>query len=192
MSERWAADPEHIASAVERLRQGAVIAFPTDTLYAIAARAADPAAVARLYHAKRRPASQPLIWLVDTVSRLEPYALVDAQARQLMRRYWPGPLTLVLPARSGAGTLAVRAPNHPVAQALLSQLGEPVASSSANRAAAAPPVDASAVLEGLGEDLDLVVDGGSCQIGVASTILDLSAGEPRILREGAIPAAELI
>lgn len=192
MSARWPADTTHIARAVSQLRQGAVISFPTDTLYAVAARAADPEAVARLYAIKRRPASQPLIWLVRDRKQVDPFAIVSSDAANLMRRYWPGPLTLVLPRRGHTDSLAVRAPNHPVALELLEELGEPVASSSANRTGEPPPVDALAVLRGLGRPLDLVLDGGRCQIGTASTILDLSGPEPRILREGAIPAQELM
>ena len=191
MTERWPADTQHIRRAVDGLRHGAVIAFPTDTLYAVAARAADAGAVARLYAVKQRPLTQPLIWLVSDRSQAEPWAIVTGEAAQLMRRYWPGPLTLVLPSRHAGQTLAVRAPNHPVALALLRELGEPVASSSANRGGAPPPVDADAVIEGLGDDLDLVLDAGRCQIGIASTILDLSQREPRVLREGAISRQQL-
>ena len=188
------ADTVHIALAVERLRQGAVIAFPTDTLYAVAARAADGNAVQRLYRVKQRPASQPVVWLVASAEQAEAYACVDSRAAELMRRYWPGPLTLVLPAHAlvGQPTMAVRAPDHLVALELLRQLGEPLVSSSANRAGAMPPVDADAVLEGLGDELDLVLDGGACRIGEPSTILDLTQPEPRVLREGAIPSGDLL
>src|SRR5207244_5927107 len=100
---RWPADPSHIAQAAERLRAGAVIAFPTDTLYAVAARAADPAAVARLYAVKQRSSGQPMIWLVLDQAQVERFAVVTAVAAELMARFWPGPLTLVLPARIPAG-----------------------------------------------------------------------------------------
>jgi L-threonylcarbamoyladenylate synthase len=183
-----------IAQAAKRLRAGAVIAFPTDTLYAVAARAADPVAVARLYDVKERPAGQPMVWLVLDREQVERFADVSAAAAELMARYWPGPLTLVLPARvrSDGPTIAVRAPDHDVALALLRALGEPVASSSANPAGRPPPVDADQVIAGLGEQLDIVLDGGPCRIGQPSTILDLSGATPRILREGAIPADALI
>ena len=194
MTERWPADPQHVAQAADRLRQGAVIAFPTDTLYAVGARAADPAAVQRLYEMKRRPAGQPMVWLVTGRGQVDDFAIVSSVAENLMRRYWPGPLTLVLPARDAAtgSTLAVRAPDHEVALALLTALGEPIASSSANPAGASPPADADQVLQGIPDALDLVLDGGRCRIGQPSTILDLSGATPRILREGAIPASELI
>jgi L-threonylcarbamoyladenylate synthase len=189
---RWPADPPHIAQAAERLRAGAVIAFPTDTLYAVAARAADP--VARLYDVKERPAGQPMVSLVLDREQVERFAVVSAAAAELMARYWPGPLTLVLPGRprSDAPTIAVRAPDHDVALALLRALGEPVASSSANPSGQPPPVNADQVIAGLGDQLDIVLDGGPCRIGQPSTILDLSGATPRILRQGAIPATELI
>jgi len=189
---RWPADPPHIAQAAERLRAGAVIAFPTDTLYGVGARATDPAAVARLYEVKRRPTGQPMVWLVTDRAQAERYAVVSPAAAELMARFWPGPLTLVLPSRVDESTIAVRAPNHEVALALLRALREPIASSSANLAGASPPVDADQVIEGLGDTLDLVLDGGACQIGQPSTILDLSGESPRILRQGAIPRTELI
>jgi L-threonylcarbamoyladenylate synthase len=191
---RWPADPSHIARAAEQLRAGAVIAFPTDTLYAVAARAADPTAVARLYAVKQRSPGQPMVWLVLDQAQVERFAVVSTAAVALMSRFWPGPLTLVLPARSpGDGrTLALRAPDHDVALALLRALGEPIASSSANPAGQPPPVDADHVMAGLGDRLDVVLDGGPCRIGQPSTILDLSGATPRILRQGAIPAAELI
>ena len=194
MTVRWRADPSHIAQAAERLRAGAVIAFPTDTLYAVAARAADLVAVARLYEVKERPSGQPVVWLVLDRAQVERFAVVSAAAADLMARYWPGPLTLVLPARNRTDgpTIAVRAPDHDVPLALLKNLGEPIASSSANPAGQPPPVDADQVIAGLGDRLDVVLDGGPCRIGQPSTILDLSGATPRILRQGAIPDFELI
>jgi len=191
---RWPADATHVARAAERLRTGAVIAFPTDTLYGVGARAADPVAVTRLYQVKRRPSGQPMVWLVSDRQQVERFAIVPSTAAALMTRFWPGPLTLVLPARvdSDGATIAVRAPNHEVALSLLTSLGEPIASSSANTAGRPPPVDADQVIAGLGEELDLVLDGGPCRIGQPSTILDLSGATPRILRQGAIPSSELI
>jgi L-threonylcarbamoyladenylate synthase len=190
---RWPADPSHIAQAAEQLRAGAVIAFPTDTLYAVAARAADPVAVARLYQVKQRPPAQPMVWLVLDRAQVERFAVVSAAAAELMARFWPGPLTLVLQARipTDGPTIAVRAPDHDVALALLRALGEPIASSSANPAGQPPPVDADQVIARLRDRLDLVLDGGPCRIGQPSTILDLTGPRPRMLRQGAIPASEL-
>jgi L-threonylcarbamoyladenylate synthase len=194
VTSRWPADASHIAQAAERLRAGAVIAFPTDTLYGVGARAADPAAVARLYQVKRRPSEQPMVWLVTDRAQVERFAVVSAAATELMDRYWPGPLTLVLRARvpTDGSTIAVRAPDHDVARALLSALGEPIASSSANQAGQPPPVDADQVIAALDDELDLVLDAGPCRIGQPSTILDVSGPTPRILRQGAIPSSELI
>ena len=192
--ERWPANTAHIAEAVRRLRGGAVIAIPTDTVYGVVARAADPNAVQRLYEVKHRPTGQQMIWLVKDASQVGPVARISAEAADLMRRFWPGPLTLVLPASdpSGPPTIAFRAPDHPVALALLSQLDEPVASSSANRAGEPPPTDANQVEARLGDSIDAILDGGPCRVGQPSTILDLSGTTRRILREGAIPAAALM
>ena len=192
--ERWPADQEHIMRTVKRLRSGAVVSFPTDTLYAVASRPLDRTAVARLYRVKRRPERQPMIWLVRDPAMVEHFAVVSARATELMARFWPGPLTLVLPAKTivGEPTLAVRAPNHSIALRLLGELGEPVASSSANRSGEPPPTDADSVIAGLGGDVDLILDGGRCRLGEASTILDLTADQPRILRQGAIAAAVLL
>ena len=193
MTLRWPADPSHIARAADRLRAGAVIAFPTDTLYGVGARALDPDAVARLYQLKRRPSGQPMVWLVTDRAQVERFAVVSAAANDLTARFWPGPLTLVLPARDPTTmrTIAVRAPDHPVPMALLRALGEPIASSSANTTGQRPPVDAEQVIAGLGDDLELVLDSGPSRIGQPSTILDLSGATPRILRQGAIPLGKL-
>jgi L-threonylcarbamoyladenylate synthase len=194
MGERWPADAAHVRGAADRLRRGAVIAFPTDTLYAVGARARDPIAVQRLYRAKQRPATQPMVWLVTGRDQVEPDAVVTQAAGDLMRKFWPGPLTLVLPARAqpDGTTIAVRAPDHEVALTLLRSLGEPIASSSANPAGRPPPLDADQVIAGMGDRIDLVLDGGPCRIGQPSTILDLSGQLPRILRQGAIPETDLI
>jgi L-threonylcarbamoyladenylate synthase len=194
MTARWPADAAHVREAGERLRRGDVIAFPTDTLYGVGARARDPVAVQRLYQAKQRPAGQPMVWLVTGKAQVEADAVVSDMADQLMRRFWPGALTLVLRARADphGSTIAFRAPAHEVALALLRSLGEPIASSSANPAGLPPPVDADQVIAGMGDRIDIVLDGGPCRIGQPSTILDLSGSAPRILRQGAIEASELI
>jgi len=193
VTERWPADATHIAEAAERLRQGAVIAFPTDTLYGVGARARDVLAIERLYRAKSRAAGQPMVWLVTGKDQVETDAVVSGSAAELMARFWPGPLTLVLRARfeRDGATIAVRAPDHEVALSLLRSLGEPIASSSANPAGQPPPVDADQVIAGMEGRIDLVLDGGPCRIGQPSTILDLSGATPRILRQGAIPLAKL-
>jgi L-threonylcarbamoyladenylate synthase len=135
-----------------------------------------------------------MVWLVLDQAQVERFAVVSAPAAELMARFWPGPLTLVLPARitTDGPTIAVRAPNHDVALGLLRALGEPIASSSANPAGQPPPVDADQVMASLGDRLDVLLDGGPCRIGQPSTILDLAGATPRILRQGAIPDVELI
>lgn len=176
-----------------------MIAFPTDTVYAVGVRALDPSAVRRLYAIKRRPDSQPVVLLVAEPVQVRGWAVVGAQAEALMSRFWPGPLTLVLPRRAGgpivgaAGpTIAFRAPGNPVALQLLRALAEPIASSSANWAGAPPPVDADGVFKSLEHEVDLILDGGTTPLGSPSTILDLSGTEPRILRQGSISESELL
>ncbi len=135
-----------------------------------------------------------MVWLVTGRDQVGANAVVTDAAADLMRRFWPGPLTLVLPAGANPDgrTIAVRAPDHEVALALLASLGEPIASSSANPAGQPPPIDADQVIAGMGDRIDAVLDGGACRIGQPSTILDLSGPAPRILRQGAIPASELV
>jgi L-threonylcarbamoyladenylate synthase len=135
-----------------------------------------------------------MVWLVTGQDQVERFAVVSLAAAELMARFWPGPLTLVLPASiaTNGPTIAVRAPDHDVALGLLTALGEPIASSSANPAGQPPPVDADQVIAALGDELDIVLDGGRCAIGQPSTILDLTGAAPRILRQGAIPSSELI
>lgn len=199
MSERWPAEEAHVLAAARRLREGAVIVFPTETVYGVGARAADPEAVRRLYAIKRRPAAQPMILLVASILQVERLAVCDARARRLMGRFWPGALTIILPRRedavtagAGGATLAFRRPGHAVAQRLLTALDEPLASSSANRTGAPPPLDADAAEAALGGEVDLVLDGGPVTIGRPSTIVDLSGPELRVTRAGSIPEAELL
>lgn len=176
-----------------RLRAGKLVAFPTETVYGVAVRADDPQAVARLRAAKRRPTEQPFVIMVADRETVDSLAQVSPRARALMQRHWPGPLTLILPARGDASgaTVGVRLPDHPVALALLRAVGVPLATSSANRAGDPPPTDAAAVVAALGTELALVLDGGPCPLGRASTILDVTIDPPRILREGGVPRADL-
>ncbi len=174
------------------MRAGELVVFPTETVYGVAARAGDPAAVERLRAAKRRPADQPFVVMVAALAQAERLARVSARARALMNRFWPGPLTLVLPVAGAAGTVGVRIPDHPAALALLREVAEPLLTSSANRAGEPAPADAAAAWAALHPDVALVLDGGPCRLGKASTILDLTTDAPRVLREGMIPRSELI
>jgi L-threonylcarbamoyladenylate synthase len=190
-----APDPAALADAAECLRRGGLVAFPTETVYGLGVHALDRVAVRRLFEAKGRPAHDPLIVHVDAVERMEPLvAHVPDAARQLAARFWPGPLTLVLPrsarvpdeVTAGLNTVAVRVPAHPVALALLRAAGVPVAAPSANLFSRPSPTRASHVLDDLSGRIDLVIDGGPTQVGVESTVLDLSGDVPAILRPGAI------
>jgi L-threonylcarbamoyladenylate synthase len=174
--------------AAQLLRSGAVISFPTDTVYGLGAAADDEVARKRIYHIKGRPVGLPLILMVAAESQLEGFVHVDSRAQAMMRRWWPGPLTLILHAKGG-GTLGVRIPKHKVALGLLRTSG-PLMTTSANLHGKDPAMSAeeAAALPGV----MAVLDGGTAPGGTASTVLDLTGPEPHVLREGAIPAPELL
>ncbi|HZO95076.1 MAG TPA: L-threonylcarbamoyladenylate synthase [Candidatus Baltobacteraceae bacterium] len=193
-------DDAIVARAVEVLRHGGLVAIPTETVYGLAADAANPSAVARLYAVKGRPADHPLILHVHGVEALDAYvATVSPALRALAARFWPGPLTVVvargprtpLAVTGGQETVAVRAPAHPLARAILARFGGALVAPSANRFGRVSPTTAEHVREDLGADVDLIVDGGPATVGVESTIVDLSGDEPALLRAGAITAAQL-
>ncbi len=180
--DRLRPDAAGLARATQLLRQGEVIAFPTDTVYGLAALARDRRARQRIYEIKGRPSSQPLIAMVADADRLEGLVQVDERARAFMRRWWPGPLTLVLPTVEAA-TLGVRIPDHPVALALLRAAGEPLATTSANSSGQPPAITADeAALPGVAA----VLDGGRAPGGVASTVLSLAGPDAEVLREGPV------
>jgi L-threonylcarbamoyladenylate synthase len=190
-----------VARAVALLEAGALVCFPTDTVYAVAGAADIAAARDRLYAAKQRSVGQPMAVLAASLDRLLPWVFVDERARDLMAEFWPGPLTLLLPATPRAvaelgqvvreGTLGVRVPDHPDALAILRSVKNPVAASSANISGEPPPVTGAEAAANLGAAVDMVLDGG-CEIGLGSSILDLTLQEPRLLREGSIPAQRLL
>jgi L-threonylcarbamoyladenylate synthase len=200
MTEVIRVDPQQpeaaaIARAADCLRRGGLVAFPTETVYGLGVHALDPAAVRRLFEAKGRPATDPLIVHVDAVDRIQDLVRgVPDSAVALATRFWPGPLTLVLPrsprvpgeVTAGLNTVAVRVPSHPVARALLTAAAIPVAAPSANLFSRPSPTRASHVLDDLSGRIDLIIDGGPTQVGVESTVLDLSGAVPTILRPGAI------
>jgi L-threonylcarbamoyladenylate synthase len=192
-------DEDGIKRALQLLRAGEVLGFPTDTVYGLAALAADGRAVRRIYELKGRPLSQPLVLMLPAAAAAEEWAVVDVRARAFMSRWWPGPLTLVLPARSGLRppltggsprTIGMRVPQHELALALLRGAGEGLATTSANLSGRQPAESAleAAWVRGVAA----VLDGGRSPGGVPSTVLDLSAERPRVLREGAIPAVKLL
>ena len=188
-------DPSAIAWAADCLRRGGLVAFPTETVYGLGAHALDRAAVRRVFEAKGRPVNDPLIVHVGSADRMDTLVLrVPETARALAARFWPGPLTLVLPrsplvpdeVTAGLDTVAVRVPAHPVAHALLVAAGIPVAAPSANLFSRPSPTCAAHVLDDLDGRIDLIVDSGPTLVGVESTVLDVSRGRPTVLRPGAI------
>ena len=184
-----------VALAVAALRRGGLVGLPTETVYGLGADAENPSAVARVYATKGRPADHPLIVHVTGVDALDGWG-GDAPeyARLLASRLWPGPLTIVVPRGPRAGdhitggqpTVGLRAPDHPIAQALLTAFGGGVAAPSANRFGRVSPTTAADVRADLDGDVDLVLDGGPCQVGVESTIVDCSGPEPVVLRLGGV------
>jgi L-threonylcarbamoyladenylate synthase len=194
------ADEQGIGRAVHLLATGDVIGFPTDTVYGLAALARHGRAVRRVFEVKGRSFSQPLILMVADPDQLQGWAHVDERALGYMRRWWPGPLTLVLPACEGVGppltgrgrprTIAARIPDHGVALALLRQAGEALATTSANRSGEPPaltPLETAWV-----PGLAAVVDGGRAPGTVPSTLLDISGEEPQVLRQGPVPEEALL
>ena len=187
--------------AAEALRAGRLVILPTETVYGLAADAADAAAVARLFEAKGRPRFNPLIAHVPDMEAAERLALFDSRARKLAEAFWPGPLTLVLPfrngapvsdlARAGLDTVAVRAPAHPLAQAVLRAFGGPVAAPSANRSGRPSPTTVADALEETGGSAALALDGGPCAVGLESTVVAALAEGLRLLRPGAVTRAEI-
>ncbi len=193
-------EAEPLAIAAGALRRGGLVAFPTETVYGLGANALDPAAVARIFEAKGRPASDPLIVHIAALDQLETVARdLPPLALDLAARFWPGPLTLVLPraervaANVGGGreTVAVRMPSHPVALALLRAAQLPVAAPSANLFAHTSPTTAQHVLDDLRDRVDVLLDGGPTSVGVESTVLDLTGSLPTILRPGGLPLERL-
>ncbi|HEX2860962.1 MAG TPA: L-threonylcarbamoyladenylate synthase [Lacunisphaera sp.] len=183
------------------LRRGGLVAIPTETVYGLAAHALDAKACRAIFRAKGRPANDPLIVHVLDLAQAEALAEFNDEARRLARVFWPGPLTLVLPKKacvpdivtSGGTTVALRAPAHPLARTLLQRSGVPLAAPSANPFSYISPTSAEHVRQGLGSRIAHILDGGECAIGVESTVLDLTVPQrPRILRPGAIAAAQLV
>jgi len=195
------ADERGVARAGELLRKGALVAIPTETVYGLAARADSEAAVAEIFRAKGRPDFNPLIVHVASLDMGRSLALFDERAEMLAGRYWPGPLTLVLPARDGAvaravtaglPTIALRMPAHPVTRRLLESIALPLAAPSANRSGGISPTSPEHVAQSLGNGLAAVLDGGVCSRGVESTILALREdGGWQLLRPGPISGEEL-
>lgn len=189
-----------INRAVLLLRAGELVAFPTETVYGLGADAANPQAVAKIFSAKGRPADHPLIVHLAGAEALDSWAReVPEAARLLAAAFWPGPLTLILrraaqvpdAVTGGQDTVGLRVPDHPLALALLAKFKGGIAAPSANRFGRISPTTAAHVKSELGDAVSLVLDGGPCQIGIESTIVDLSRGAPVVLRPGAIGATDI-
>lgn len=194
--------PESIEEAAAALAAGALVGMPTETVYGLAADATNPAAVARIYAAKGRPAFNPLIAHVPNITTARREAIFDPRAEKLAERFWPGPLTLVLPvradgsvcelARAGLASIALRAPAHAVAQDLLRAFGRPLAAPSANISGRLSPTTAENVAADLGDALSLILDAGPCSVGVESTIVALAPDQPaRLLRPGGVAREDI-
>ena len=189
-----------VTAAARVLASGGLVAFPTETVYGLGADAANPAAIARLYQAKGRPAFNPLIAHVGELAAAKNIARFDAAAEQLAQAFWPGPLTLVLPktencvvadlATAGLDTIAVRVPAHPVAREILRAFGGPVVAPSANLSGHVSPTDAAHVESDLAGLIDLIVDGGPVEVGVESTIVGCFES-PMLLRPGGVPREDV-
>ena len=195
------ATPEAIERAARLIREGGLAAFPTETVYGLAGDATSEEAVARIFAAKGRPRFNPLIIHVPGLAEAEALAAFDERARLAARRFWPGPLSLVLPRRAECGlsllasagldTVALRAPAHAVAQALLRAACRPIAAPSANRSGRVSPTTAAHVSTDLDDQVALILDGGPCPVGVESTVLDLTGRTPALLRAGGVTLEEL-
>lgn len=193
-------DASFMDGAVALLRAGRLVAFPTETVYGLGANALDEAAVRRIFEAKGRPLTSPLIVHVATVEMARELASEwSPEAEALARRFWPGPLTLVVPKKgcvpdlvtAGLPSVGLRMPAHPVALELLRACGLPLAAPSANRFTEVSPTTAEHVRAGLGDAVDLVLDGGACAVGIESTVVSLAGPRPRILRAGMISQPEI-
>jgi L-threonylcarbamoyladenylate synthase len=198
------ATPEVIRHAAQALARGDLVAFPTETVYGLGANALDARAVAKVFAAKERPRFNPLIVHVPGLAAAERYAVVNDMARILAEAFWPGPLSLVLSKRPACGiadlvsagldTIALRAPAHPVAQALLAEVKLPIAAPSANRSGRISPTTAAHVEAELGDRPAIILDGGPCPLGIESTVVSVVGAKPALLRPGALPreAIELV
>ncbi len=193
-------EPETIAKAAELVRRGEVVAFPTETVYGLGASAIDGAAVAQIFTAKGRPSDNPLIvHVADRESLSSVVSVVPQSAEKLIERFWPGPLTLVLPKREtipgevtcGLQTVGVRMPAHPVALALIRAAGVPLAAPSANRSGRPSPTAAEHVLEDLAGRIPLVLDGGETGLGLESTVIDMTVDPPVLLRPGGVTLEQI-
>jgi L-threonylcarbamoyladenylate synthase len=191
---------EAVYQAAEILRRGGIVAFPTETVYGLGADAFNPIAVARVFEVKRRPHFDPLIVHVAGQGDLDKLVSeIPSDARKVIEQFWPGPLTIVLLKKeevpeivtSGLPTVAVRMPRHPMALSLIRRAGSPIVGPSANPFGYLSPTTAEHVRDQLGDQIDFILDGGPCEIGVESTIISFSGAKPALLRPGGVPLEEI-
>lgn len=200
-SKIYQATKENIKKAADLIKNGKLVAFPTETVYGLGASAFIPTAVAGIFAAKGRPSFNPLISHVAEFALAEELAVVDERAEFLAKKYWPGPLTFVLKRKeknpaldlacAGLPTMTVRMPNHKVALELIRESGVPIVAPSANRSQTISPTTAQHVESSIGENIDMILDGGECSVGVESTIVDLTTPKAVLLRAGGITLEEL-
>lgn len=201
MTQIKSATPETIAQAAQIIRDGGLVAFPTETVYGLGANALDGQAVAGIFAAKNRPSFNPVISHVARRDDAAKYVQVDARARGLMDAFWPGPLTLILPKKEGSAvsdlvsaglpSVAIRMPNHKVALALIEAAGVPIAAPSANASGEPSATTPQHVVDSLDGNAPFILAGGACEVGLESTVLDLTGAVPTIVRPGAVTLADL-
>lgn len=201
MTRIFEASKDNIIKASEYIKNGRLVAFPTETVYGLGANAFDAKAVAGIFEAKGRPSFNPLISHITEAEMMKEYVKTDERAIFLANKFWPGPLTFVLERKdenpaldlvcAGLKTMTVRCPNHPIALELIQKSGVPIAAPSANRSQTISPTTAEAVFESLGDRVDMILDGGQCEVGLESTIIDLTTPRAFLLRAGGITKEQL-
>ncbi len=200
-----ASDPgayqEAVRRAVDVIQSGGIVAFPTETFYGLGVDPFNPGAVERLFEVKGREPGRPILLVVDDIKRLEDIVkAIPEEARSLIRKFWPGPLTLLFKSAShvtsaltgGTGKIGIRIPSHPVALHLLQAVGRPLTATSANRSGQPGAATAETVAETLGPSLDLILDGGATPGGLGSTIVDATLHPPRLVRDGQVPFRDIL
>lgn len=197
--DKWNPDPDVIREAASVLQNEGLVAFPTETVYGLGANGLNGEAVKKIFAAKGRPADNPLILHISHPNEAQKFAIVDERAKRIINEFFPAPLTLVLPVKpcvprevtAGLNTVAFRMPSHPVALALIEKAGFPIAAPSANKSGRPSPTDAHAVMEDLGNKIDMVLESGECDIGVESTVIDISQEKIFLLRPGGMPTENI-